>query len=122
VFPARNTNTFWKNTNMALSDAKVRALKAKGTPYKLSDAEGLYVMVTAGGSKLWNFAYRFNGKQKTLALGKYPAISLLDARRAREAAKQLLLVGTDPSADRKAARRKKTIAAANTFKNIRRKR
>lgn len=64
---------------MALSDAKVRALKAKGAPYKLSDGEGLYVMVTAGGSRLWNLAYRFNGKQKTLAIGKYPAISLLEA-------------------------------------------
>jgi hypothetical protein len=100
---------------MALTDAKVRALKAKAAPYKLSDGESLYVLVTIGGSKLWNLAYRFNGKQKTLALGKYPAVSLLEARRARDAAKQLLLMGTDPSADRKAARRKKSIAAANIF-------
>jgi hypothetical protein len=56
---------------MALTDAKVRALKAKAAPYKLSDGEGLHVLVTPGGSKLWNLAYRFNGKQKTLALGKY---------------------------------------------------
>ena len=103
---------------MALTDAKVRTLKAKAAPYKLGDGEGLYVLVTAGGSKLWNLAYRFNGKQKTLALGKYPAISLLVARCAREAAKQLLLVGTDPSADRKVARHKKSIAAANTFSTV----
>lgn len=100
---------------MSLTDAKVRALKAKAAPYKLSDGEGLYVMVTVGGSKLWNLAYRYCGKQKTLALGKYPAVSLLEARRARDAAKQLLLIGTDPSADRKANRRKKSIAVANTF-------
>ncbi len=74
---------------MPLTDAKVRVLKPKNAPYKLSDGEGLYVLVTAGGSRLWSLAYRFNGKQKTLALGKYPAVSLLDARRARDAAKQL---------------------------------
>jgi len=63
-------------------------------------------------------AYRFDGKQKTLALGKYPAVTLLDARRARDAAKQLLSSGTDPAADRKATKRKRSIAVANTFEAV----
>ena len=103
---------------MPLTDAKVRALKPATTPYKLSDGEGLFVLVTIGGSRLWNLAYRFNGKQKTLALGKYPAVSLLDARRRRDAAKQLVLLGRDPSVERKAERRKRSIAASNTFEAV----
>jgi hypothetical protein len=92
----KNTNTSWESTNMPLSDAKVRALKPKSSPYKVGDAEGLYVFVKPGGSRLWTLAYRFNGKQKTLALGKYPIVSLLDARHARDAAKRLLVTGIDP--------------------------
>ena len=57
VFFAKNTNTFRENTNMPLTDAKVRVLKAKAAPYKHSDSEGLYV--TAGGSRLWSLAYVF---------------------------------------------------------------
>ncbi|MBA2589796.1 MAG: integrase arm-type DNA-binding domain-containing protein [Alphaproteobacteria bacterium] len=103
---------------MPLTDATVRALKPKQAPYKLSDSEGLYVLVTTAGSRLWSLAYRFHSKQKTLALGKYPAVSLLDARRARDAAKQLLAAGTDPAADRRATKRKRSIAAANTFEAV----
>ena len=100
---------------MALTDTKLRALKTKSGPYKVSDHEGLHVLISPNGSKLWRLAYRMNGKQKTLSLGKYPTVSLLDARLARDAAKRLLLAGTDPSVDRKAERRKRAMAAANTF-------
>ena len=55
---------------MALTDAKLRVLKGKSAPYKVSDNEGLHVLISPSGSKLWRLAYRFNGKQKTLALGK----------------------------------------------------
>jgi len=68
---------------MSLTDAKLRALKGKAAPFKVSDAEGLHVLVAPGGSKMWRLAYRYNGKQKTLALGRYPVVSLLDARKAR---------------------------------------
>ena len=103
---------------MALTDAKLRALKAKSAPFKISDAEGLYILMAPGGSKMWRLAYRFNGKQKSLALGHYPDVSLLEARRARDAAKQLLREGTDPSDNRKAERRKRSIAAGNTFEAV----
>ena len=89
---------------MALTDAKVRSLKGKDAPYKVSDSEGLYVLVPVGGSKLWRLAYRYFGKQKTLVLGKYPIMSLLDARRARDEAKRLLASGVDPSNVRKSQR------------------
>lgn len=103
---------------MPLTDAKLRSLKAKNAAYKVSDSEGLYLLVPVTGAKLWRFAYRFDGKQKSFALGKYPGISLLNARRSRDDAKRLLLDGVDPSVDRKAQRRKRSIAAGNTFEAV----
>jgi hypothetical protein len=73
---------------MALTDTKVRSLKSKSAPYKVSDGEGLYVLVPSNDSKLWRLAYRYLGKQKTLALGQYPTVTLLEARRARDEAKR----------------------------------
>jgi integrase len=103
---------------MSLTDAKLRALKSKTTPFKIADAEGLYVLVSPTGSKMWRLAYRFGGKQKTLALGHYNEVGLLEARRARDAAKRLLRDGIDPSVRRKAELRKKSIAGANTFEAV----
>lgn len=80
---------------MALTDAKLRSLKGSGRAQKLGDAGGLFVLVTPGGSRLWRLAYRFGGKQKLLALGKYPDVSLGDARLARELAKKQLEEGVD---------------------------
>src|SRR5690242_7897339 len=95
---------------MALTDAKLRALKGRSAPYKIADAEGMYVLVSPTGSRMWRLAYRFAGKQKTLALGQYPMVSLLEARRARESAKRLLANDIDPSSNKKAERRKKSPA------------
>ncbi len=103
---------------MALTDAKLRTLKPNQSPYKASDGEGLFVLVSPNGSKLWRLAYRFQGKQKTLALGAYPKVSLVGARRAKDAARDQLLGGTDPAAERKSERRKKSIAAGNTFEDV----
>ena len=89
---------------MPLTDAKLRALKPKPAAYKVSDTEGLHILVPSNGSKLWRWAYRSGGKQKVLALGHYPDISLLDARRARDDARRLLGQGTDPSQARKLER------------------
>ena len=63
-----------------LSDARIRALKPKGKPYKQSDFDGLYLLVNPSGSKLWRFKYRWLKKEKLLALGKYPDVSLAEAR------------------------------------------
>jgi integrase len=103
---------------MGLTDTWLRAARGVEKPYKKSDGGGLYILVQADGKRYWRMAYRFAGKQKTLALGSYPLISLKEARDARDAAKKKLLEGIDPSAARKAE--KATIAAAdeNRFETI----
>ena len=75
---------------MKLTDAKLRSLKATGKTQKFSDEGGLYLHLSPSGGKLWRLAYRFGGKQKTLALGQYPAVSLVEARKRREEARELL--------------------------------
>jgi integrase len=87
-----------------LKDVAVRNAKPSDKPRKLSDGGGLHVLIQPTGSKLWRLAYRFDGKQKTLALGIYPAVSLEEARRRRDEAKQLLARSIDPSVQRKADR------------------
>lgn len=103
---------------MKLTDAKLRSLKASDSTRKVSDGGGLHVVVTTEGSRLWRLAYRFQGKQKLLALGKYPDVSLGEARLARERARQLLAAGEDPSEIRKREKRLKRVAAGNTFEAV----
>jgi integrase len=100
---------------MPLSDAQLRSLKKGDTARKLSDGGGLHVLVTPQGGKLWRLAYRFGGKQKLLALGAYPIVSLADARSGREQAKRLLSAGLDPSAEAKADRVRRKALTADTF-------
>lgn len=103
---------------MALTDTKLRTLKARDVPYKAGDGEGLHVLVATSGSKLWRWAYRHCGKQKLLALGRYPDVSLRDARRARDDARDLLAQGIDPNAARKAQQRQVRLVAASTFEAV----
>jgi integrase len=86
---------------MPLSDLKCRNAKPGDKLRKLSDGGGLQLWVQPTGSRLWRLAYRFGGKQKLLALGTYPIVSLKDARLEREEAKRLLFAGIDPSQQRK---------------------
>ncbi|WP_374571924.1 tyrosine-type recombinase/integrase [Phenylobacterium sp.] len=116
---ALDTNTNACNTNkMPLSDAKLRSLKAADRPIKVSDSGGLHILVTPNGSKLWRLAYRFQGKQKLLALGSYPDVSLRDARLARDGAKDMLEQGEDPSHARKMEKRRARVAAGHTFRSV----
>lgn len=103
---------------MPLTDAKVRNAKSRRKPHKTADGGGLFLLIQPGGSKLWRLAYRFSGKQKTLALGQYPAVSLADARAGRDRAKKTLAQGIDPSVQRKSERRAAQVAAANTFRLV----
>lgn len=89
---------------MKLTDTALRALKPTGKVQKLSDGGGLYLHVTPTGSRLWRMAYRFAGKQKLLSFGAYPAISLRDARKLREEAKEQLAKGIDPGAEKRQAK------------------
>ena len=69
---------------MALTDAKIRAAKPDDKPYKLADSGNMFLLVHPNGSRYWRLRYRFLGKEKTLALGVYPEVSLSEAREKRE--------------------------------------
>jgi hypothetical protein len=103
---------------MALSDVEIRKAKPKAAPYKKFDEGGLFLLINPSGSKLWRLKYRFDGKEKLLALGSYPEKTLLQARNERKEALDILEVGRDPGAERKAAKQKKALKAQNAFKVI----
>ena len=86
---------------MPLTDTALRNLKSDGTPTKLADSEGLYLYLSATGGKLWRMDYRFAGKRKTLSFGSYPTVSLKEARKKRDWAKELLAKGEDPGEHKK---------------------
>lgn len=100
---------------MPLSDTSCRAAKPADREYKLSDGGGLYLLVKPNGTRLWNQAYRFAGKQKKLSHGTYPLISLADARGLRDDAKRLLASGVDPGANKRAQRLEAGTSAGDTF-------
>ncbi|TIX83670.1 MAG: DUF4102 domain-containing protein [Mesorhizobium sp.] len=100
---------------MPLTDTLIRSLKPAQTPTKHSDGGGLHVLVSAQGSKLWRLAYRCDGKQKTLALGAYPAVSLAEARQKRDGAKKLLASGVDPARQAKTDKLHRLASSASTF-------
>jgi len=104
---------------MALSDAKVKTAKVpKGKARcKLGDSEGMYLLVTLKG-KYWKLKYRLAGKERSLALGSYPKVSLKQARIKKEAARKLLDDGIDPNQAKKADELKKKQAIATTFEGV----
>jgi len=103
---------------MAMTDMKVRTAKAKEKPYKLTDGDGLFLLVTTVGGKWWRFKYRFGGKEKLLALGTYPEVSLADARGKRDAARKQVAAGIDPSEVRKAQKAAMVAGAVNSFEVV----
>ncbi|MES2473358.1 MAG: Arm DNA-binding domain-containing protein, partial [Pseudomonadota bacterium] len=100
---------------MALTDVAVRSAKPSSKPWKLADGRGLFLLVVPTGGKLWRVSYRYGGKQKTLALGAYPDVSLGMARERLTETKKLLASGRDPAVQAKLAKLTRAIAAANTF-------
>lgn len=103
---------------MPISDIKVRNLKPKDKPYKVSDFGGLFVLVKTSGSKSWRFKYRIDGKEKLLVIGDYPAVSLAQARKTRDAAKALLAEGIDPNEAKQDEKRARLESKGHTFKKI----
>ena len=106
---------------MALTDAKIKAARLPDgkKQLKLSDGGGLYLLVSATGAKCWRLNYRYGGKQRTLAIGTYPTVTLKAAREARDSAKKLLANGIDPSEvkkQKKAAQRVRD--SATTFEGV----
>ena len=103
---------------MALTDTAIRRVKPQEKPYKLFDEKGMYLHVSAAGSKLWRLKYRFAGKEKTLALGIYPERSLAEARVKRDDARKLLHDAIDPGVVRKQERRDRQLRSENTFEVV----
>ena len=104
---------------MALTDTFIKNAKHSGSAAgdKHSDGGGMYLHIKAQG-KYWRMAYRMHGKQKTLYIGVYPAVSLADARKAREKAKELLAKNLDPSTTKREAKATSASAAQNTFEAV----
>ena len=103
---------------MSLKALEVKAFIASAKPYKKADELGLYLEVFPNGSKLWRFKYRFSGKEKRLALGAYPDVSLAEARELRDAARKKLRNGTDPALERKLGKIAAKVSAGNSFQLV----
>lgn len=103
---------------MALTDVALRAAKPRDKAYKLTDAGGLYLLVQPSGSRLWQVKYRFAGKQKTYSAGPYPRVSLAEARKKRDAVKDVLARGDDPMVAKRQARASKVEQTRNTFSAV----
>jgi len=98
-----------------------KSLTPKEKEYKKTDGGGLYLLITPSGGKLWRFNYRFDGKHKTLFLGKYPDVTLENARKQRTAVRELLANGVDPGAVKKSQKIQEQIQNeldANTFEKV----
>jgi len=103
---------------MALKDVGIRGLKPRDRIYKCTDSHGLYLEVHPSGSKLWRCKYSHLGKDKRIALGRYPDVGLAEARRRRDDAKRKLYDGVDPLAERKREKLLAIYKAANTFGDL----
>ena len=103
---------------MALTDTAIRNAKAKAKPYKLGDAGGLFVLVQPSGAKLWRLKYRIHGKEKKVALGRYPEIGLAEARKRRDDAKAELAGGKDPAREKQRRKVQAQEQAGATFGSI----
>ncbi|MFA6058600.1 MAG: integrase arm-type DNA-binding domain-containing protein [Taibaiella sp.] len=103
---------------MILTDTKIRTIKARDKAYKLTDGKGLFLLISPTGSKYWRFKYRFAGKEKLIALGVYPEVSLAQARAKRDEARKLLANDTDPGLLKQLNKRARKTASENSFEAV----
>ncbi|WP_368984541.1 tyrosine-type recombinase/integrase [Klebsiella pasteurii] len=103
---------------MKLTARQVDTSRPKDKPYKLSDGGGLYLLVNPNGSRYWRLKYRIAGKEKLLALGVYPDITLAVARQKRADAKKVLAAGGDPGQEKQEEKQAKEQAVANSFERL----
>ena len=83
-----------------LNDTQIRKAKPKEKPYKLTDSNGLYIVINPNGSKLWRYRFRIDGKESVFSIGAYPEVSLAEAREKRKEARLLVQQGINPAKDR----------------------
>ncbi len=103
---------------MTLNITQIKNLKPKDKSFKKFDEKGLYIEVTTKGSKHWRFKYSFAGKEKRLAMGSYPEISLKEARDKRDEARKQIRDGLDPSHEKKMVKLRQSINAENSFESV----
>ena len=103
---------------MALTYTKLKNAKPADKPYKLADGEGMFALIHPNGSKYWRLKYRVAGKEKLLALGSFPDVSIDEARDKRREARKLLADGVDPSQHKQERRRVEKLNASNSFEAI----
>jgi len=101
-----------------LTDIKVKNAKGEAKPYKLSDGQGLYLLVTPKGGKWWRFKYRVYHKEKSISFGTYPEVSIADARDKRTAARKQVAAGIDPGDVRKAQKASIVAVTENSFEVV----
>jgi len=120
VFVMVSEITTLKNTinYMHLTDIAVRSAKPQDKPIKMTDGDGMYLYVIPSGSKYWRFQYRYAGKQRMLALGIYPEVTLAEARERLRQARKVLAAGNDPGEVKKEAKRLTKLKNENTFECI----
>lgn len=103
---------------MALSNMTCQAAKPKLKPYKMADGEGLYLEVTPNGTKFWRLKYRLHGKEKRISIGAYPAVTIADARKAKEEIKREIKIGIDPVLKRLQAAQMQALNQQLDFKSM----
>lgn len=103
---------------MALTAAEIKAFPTRDAPYRKTDEKGLYLEIRPNGSKLWHYKYRINGKEKRLALGVWPAVTLAEARQRRDEARKQVAAGNDPLHQRKMAKIARQVSAGNSFEVV----
>ena len=103
---------------MPLTDIAVRNAKPREAVYTITDGGALYLYVTPNGSKLWRYRFRWLGKQQTYSIGEYPRVSLADARKSRDAAKDLVNQGKHPTQQRQLTRIALVTAQTNSFEAV----
>lgn len=103
---------------MTLTDTQIRKVKTREKPFKMADEKGLFLLINPNSSKLWRFKYRFAEKEKSLSIGIYPDITLAEARKKRDEARQLLADGIDPGMAKQLKKRAKKLGPENAFEAI----
>lgn len=103
---------------MALTDVALKRAKPAVKSFKLADGFGMFLLVTPSGGKLWRLKYRVDGREKLLAMGSYPEVSLSEARRRRDAARELIAAGKDPSREKQRDKVRARAQFDNTFSII----
>lgn len=103
---------------MPLTDLEVRRAVPREKAYRVSDGRGMYLEISPSGGKYWRLKYRFNDREKRLALGVYPDVTLAHARKKRDEARAMLADGIDPGQVKKDKKRLARLNAATTFEAV----